>query len=130
MEQSTGAFAPSVLDSWRRRENLLPGLALLVFSFSAVWAISVSVMVFIGLGQTFRMTVGSTLLQTNAEGAYRGRVMSIFSMQWGLMSLMTFFAGLIGERLPVQAVLGTLAGLLVVGSIIAIVKIPMLRKLD
>jgi predicted metal-binding membrane protein len=37
MEQSTGAFAPSVLDSWRRRENLLPGLALLVLA-AAGWA--------------------------------------------------------------------------------------------
>ena len=37
MEQSTSAFAPSVLESWRRRENLLPGLALLVLA-AAGWA--------------------------------------------------------------------------------------------
>ena len=36
MEQSTGAFAPSVLERWRRRENLLPGLALLVLA-AAGW---------------------------------------------------------------------------------------------
>jgi predicted metal-binding membrane protein len=29
MEQHASAFAPSVLEQWRRRENLLPGLALL-----------------------------------------------------------------------------------------------------
>jgi predicted metal-binding membrane protein len=29
MEQHTSAFTPSVLEQWRRRENLLPGLALL-----------------------------------------------------------------------------------------------------
>jgi predicted metal-binding membrane protein len=37
MEQGTSAFAPSVLESWRRRENLLPGLALLVLA-AAGWA--------------------------------------------------------------------------------------------
>ena len=37
MEQSTSAFAPSVLERWRRRENLLPGLALLVLA-AAGWA--------------------------------------------------------------------------------------------
>ncbi len=37
MEQSTSAFSPSVLERWRRRENLLPGLALLVLA-AAGWA--------------------------------------------------------------------------------------------
>ena len=37
MEQSPSAFAPSVLERWRRRENLLPGLALLVLA-AAGWA--------------------------------------------------------------------------------------------
>jgi predicted metal-binding membrane protein len=37
MEQSTSAFAPSVLERWRRRENLLPGLALIALA-AAGWA--------------------------------------------------------------------------------------------
>ena len=36
MEQSTSAFAPSVLERWRRRENLLPALAALVLA-AAGW---------------------------------------------------------------------------------------------
>ena len=36
MEQSASAFAPSVLERWRRRENLLPGMALLVLA-AAGW---------------------------------------------------------------------------------------------
>ena len=36
MEQSTSAFAPSVLERWRRRENLLPALALLALA-AAGW---------------------------------------------------------------------------------------------
>ncbi len=37
MEQSTSAFAPSVLERWRRRENFLPGLGLLILA-AAGWA--------------------------------------------------------------------------------------------
>jgi predicted metal-binding membrane protein len=37
MEHSTGAFAPEVLEGWRRRENLLPGLTLVALA-AAGWA--------------------------------------------------------------------------------------------
>jgi predicted metal-binding membrane protein len=37
MEHTAGAFAPSVLERWRRRENLFPGLALLVLAATG-WA--------------------------------------------------------------------------------------------
>ena len=37
MMQHASAFTPSVLEQWRRRENLLPGLALLVLTV-VVWA--------------------------------------------------------------------------------------------
>lgn len=110
--------------------GLIAGSALVVFSFSAMWGLSLATMVFIGLGQTFRMTIGSTLLQAYAEAEYRGRVMSIFSMQWGLMSVITFFAGLISEEAPIQWVLGSISMLLILLSALAIVFIPRFRKLD
>jgi len=110
--------------------GVLAGLALIGFSFSAVWGFSLAMMAFLGIGQTFRQTVGSTLLQIYAEPEYRGRVMSIFGMQWGLMGLVTFVAGVAAERFPVQIILGTLAGLLVLASVLAILRVPLLRKLD
>ncbi|MCJ7605145.1 MAG: MFS transporter [Dehalococcoidales bacterium] len=110
--------------------GVVSGLALVVFSFSSTWILSLVFIVFVGLGQTFRMTIGSTLLQTHATSDYRGRVMSIFSMQWGLMSICTFVAGVLAEVLPVQWILGGLAMLLVVASILSIMFLSSLRKLD
>jgi len=110
--------------------GLIAGTALVIFSFSTIWGLSLGIMVFIGLGQTLRMTIGSTLLQSYADAEYRGRVMSIFSIQWGLMSVITFFAGILAEVLPVQWILGSLAMLLIVLSILAIIFIPSIRKLD
>lgn len=110
--------------------GLVSGVALIVFSFSSTWILSLTFIVFIGLGQTFRMTIGSTLLQTYAAPDYRGRVMSIFSMQWGLMSICTFVAGVVAEVLPVQWILGVLAMLLVVVSTLSIIFLPGTRRLD
>ena len=56
--------------------------------------------------------------------------MSIFAMQWGFMSVITFIAGLLAEVVPVQWVLGGLAALLITLSILALTFISSLRKLD
>jgi len=56
--------------------------------------------------------------------------MSIYSMQWGLMSVVTFFAGILAESFPVQWVLGSLSMLLIALSILAIVFTPSFRRLD
>ena len=110
--------------------GLISGVALLGFSFSSVMSLSLSVMVFIGLGQTFRVTIGSTLLQAYTEPEYRGRVMSLFHIQWGLTSICTFLAGVLSEVVPVQWVLGSLAMILITFSILVIIILPLLRKLD
>ena len=85
---------------------------------------------FVGLSQTFRMTIGSTLLQAYTEGVYMGRVMSILNMQWGFMSICTFIAGMLAEVAPVQWVLGIMAMLLSVLSILSFIFIPGIRKID
>ncbi len=110
--------------------GLVSGMALVVFSFSSTWSLSLTFIVFVGFSQTFRMTIGSALLQAYAEAEYRGRVMSIFGMQWGFMSVCTFLAGILAEVVPVQWVLGGLAMLLITLSGLALVFIPSIRRLD
>ena len=110
--------------------SILAGLALIIFSFSDRWVLSLSVLFFIGLSHTFRMTIGSALLQAYTEGAYMGRVMSILNMQWGFMSVCTFVAGILAEVVPVQWVLGSLAMILTVYAGLSVVFAPSIRKLD
>jgi hypothetical protein len=76
------------------------------------------------------MTIGSTLLQAYTQGAYMGRVMSILNMQWGFMSLCTFFAGITAERVDVQWVLGGLAILLIVLTLVFMTFSHNVRKVD
>ncbi len=110
--------------------GILSGIALVVFSFSSHLYLSLIFIFFMGLAQTFRMTIGSSILQGYTQGAYMGRVMSILNMQWGFMSLCTFIAGVIAEKVDVQWVLGSLAMILIVISLIFIFTSSSVRKAD
>jgi MFS transporter, DHA1 family, staphyloferrin A biosynthesis exporter len=110
--------------------GLISGIALVFFAFSGNYALSLGIMVFIGLGQTIRGTVGSALLQSYTKPEYMGRVMSILMLQWGVMSLVTFAAGLMAEVMPVQWVIGGFAIILIAVSAFAIVMSPRIRSLD
>ena len=110
--------------------GILAGAALTVFSFSSVMTVSLIVIFFIGLAQTFRNTLGGALLQTYTEDAYMGRVMSIMNMQWGLMSVCTFIAGILAERIPVQWILGSLSMLLIILSFIFLLTFRNVRKVE
>jgi MFS family permease len=110
--------------------GILSGIALILFSFSKSWGLSLGLIIFVGLGQTIRGTIGSALLQSYAQPEYMGRVMSIFMMQWGIMNLVTFIVGLMAEVIPVQFVLGGFALTLILVSTLAILLVPRIRKLD
>ena len=110
--------------------GVIMGLALVSFSFSNSYSLSLALMVFVGLGQTGRMTLANTLLQYYVEDEYRGRVMSIYIMQFGLSSFGAFAAGLIAETMGVQWAVGGFAMLLVFLSILALTCFPRLRNLD
>ena len=110
--------------------GIIVGIALTVFSFSSYMGLSLVFIFFVGLGQAFRQTIGSVLVQTYTQDAYMGRVMSILNMQWGLMSVCTFLAGMLAEFLKVQWVLGSLAILLSVVSLAFMVSSPNIRKIE
>ena len=110
--------------------NLVMSLAVVGFSFSGLWHPSLALIAIVGLGDTVRMTLGTTLLQYYTEEEYRGRVMSIFVMQFGLMGFGAFGAGLMSEVVGVQWAVGGLAAVLVPVTLLVIAFVPHLRRLD
>ncbi|MBI4180901.1 MAG: MFS transporter [Chloroflexi bacterium] len=110
--------------------SLFLGIALTGFSFSSSWSLSLALIVFVGLGQAGQMTLGGTLLQYYTEATYLGRVMSILMMQFGLISFSTFAAGLLAEGIGVQWAVGGFAIVLIFVSVLMLVFVPRLRKLD
>ncbi len=110
--------------------SLILGAALVAFSFSVSWYLSLGLVVLVGLGQAARMTLGNTLVQYYVEDAYRGRVMSIHTMDFGFTGLSTFAAGLLAEVVGVEWAVGGFAMGLVVLALLALLFLPRIRKLD
>jgi MFS family permease len=105
------------------------GVALLAFAASGTFVISAAVMVLVGIGTAGRQTLGNVLLQSYVEDRYRGRVMSIWMTQWGIMSGGTLFVGLVAERVGIQVALGGLAAALIAFTLAVLVLVPRVRRI-
>jgi len=110
--------------------GLMMGVALVGFSFSKIWYLSLFLVIPIGLGSSGQMALGNSLVQYYSDAAYRGRVMSFLMLGFGFSSLGAFFAGILAEGIGVQWSVGSLAILLVVFCLLVLVAVPRVRKLD
>jgi MFS family permease len=110
--------------------GLVLGIALIGFSFSSYWYLSLVLIVFIGLGSTVQMTLGNSLIQYYTDAAHRGRVMSFLLLGFGFGSLGSFFAGLLAEGIGAPLSVGSLAILLVIMSVALMAFSKRMRKLD
>ena len=106
------------------------GVTLTGFAFSTLWPLSLGLIALVGITGTIRGTLANTLTQYYVDDNYRGRVMSLIIMQFGLSSLGTFSAGEIAQSFGVQWGVGGFAMLLVALSILAIIVFPRLRNLN
>ena len=109
---------------------LVLAVALVGFSFSTSWTLSLVFIAFVGLGQTARMTLASSLLQYYTAVEYRGRVMSLYMMEFGLSSTSVFFAAVMADIFGVQWAVGGLAMVLVFLAIGVLIFSPRMRRLD
>ncbi|MBN2074327.1 MAG: MFS transporter [Dehalococcoidales bacterium] len=110
--------------------GLLLGLALTVFSLSRSWTLSLIIIVFVGMGQAGRMALGNTLVQYYVDSDFRGRVMSIYVMEFGLTSFGGAAAGLLTDAFGPTVGLGGFSIALVVVCILALIFLRRIRQLD
>ena len=90
-------------DFWRRykknRAGVL-GLALVLFSLSRTFWLSVTLLVPVGFSVMVQMAASNTLIQTMVPDHLRGRVMALYSMVFlGMGPFGSFLAGAAAERL-------------------------------
>jgi MFS family permease len=110
--------------------GILLGSALLAFSLTSTMNMTLVTVVFVGLGESGQMTLGMTLVQYYVDDEYRGRVMSLLLMQFGLTSFGAFLAGVLAEEVGIQLALGGFAVVLFVLSVMALAFVSRIRKLD
>jgi predicted MFS family arabinose efflux permease len=130
-----GSLAIAILPNRKRGivllfSGLVSGIGLIAFAFSPIWGLSLIIMLFIGLASAVRGTLSNTLLQSYTEAPYMGRVMSLTHIQFGFMAIFTFFAGLAAAKIPVQWVIGSMAIVLTVISLMVLIANKRIRSLE
>ncbi|MDP6607167.1 MAG: MFS transporter [Dehalococcoidia bacterium] len=130
-----GALAIASMAEGRRGQLLLGsaaliGVGLVAFAFSGGLLIGGACMLVIGLGSAGRQALVSVLLQTHAQDAYRGRVMSIYMAQFQLMAFGTFFVGKFSDAFGAVIAFAGLGVGLVLLSILLWVAMPRIRRME
>lgn len=134
-----GALAGSLIVasmSGRRRGLIflvslfLASIALVCFSVTSSYLLALITFVPLGLGQAGRMALSNTLLQSNTDDSHRGRVMSVYIMNWGVTMVGVFFISILADIIGVQSAVGGAAGLLAVIAVYYLFFTPRIRHLD
>ena len=110
--------------------SLFQGVMLIFFSISTWFWVTAPVMLVMGIGQSGRQSLSNVLVQAYTDDEHRGRVMSVFMLQFGLTSFGTFIVGVLAAIVGVQWALGATSALMVAFAGGAILFSPRLRNLD
>ena len=105
-------------------------LSLALFSLSAVFYLSVGILVLLGASSVIAISLVNTLLQTMSEDEFRGRVMSIFMLTFaGMMPFGNLLSGALSQVWGVSFTV-MLEGLIcLVFFTIINIKFPEIRKI-
>lgn len=79
------------------------GAALMALGLPPFLALTMLILVAIGLSSAVQMAMNQTLIQLHVEDEYRGRMSAIYFLGFGLQPVGALPAGAIGERWGVQA---------------------------
>ena len=129
-----GALFIASLGKWRRGQLLiigsfLSGVALLLVAAVPVYYAAAAIMVLLGLGDAGRRTLNQALVMEEVEDRYRGRVMSVFMMNFGLMPLGVLPTAIIVQLLGGRTAILILALLLLTVTCIILVTQKRLREM-
>ncbi len=130
-----GSLAVASLGDFRRKGRLMLGVMtgfgvmLICFSLSRWTPLSLALLLGVGCGSTTYLAVNNTLLQTNATSEMRGRVMSVFFLNRGLVPLGTMFAGVLARYVGAPLTVSIMGAVVVVLALLLTIRVPVLREL-
>jgi hypothetical protein len=101
---------------------------LVLFSLSPWLALSLLALAFIGCFQALTQAINQTMLMIATPNEYRGRVISVFMMGWGLQPTVVLPAGWLTDQIGAPPTL-LILGVIVVGTMVmAAVWAPSIRE--
>jgi MFS family permease len=132
----TGALVIASMPGRNRGAYYLLGSAfqglmlLLAFAFSNSVLMMGAFMVLMGVGQSARQSLSNVLVQTYVDEEYRGRVMSVYMLQFSLSQFGAFLTGVLAAAMGPRVALGATSIALMVVALGAFAFIPRLRHLQ
>ena len=106
------------------------GTSLVILSFTRIFAVSLILMVFIGMGMMLQNAASNTILQTITDDDKRGRVMSFYTMSIiGTAPFGSLIAGWMAKTIgtPFTILIG--GAITIFGSLLFLRRLPELKRL-
>ena len=107
---------------------LISGAALLLIALFPLYYAAAAIMLLVGLGDAGRRTINMGLIMEVVEDQYRGRVMSVFMMNFGLMPLGVLPAGLAMDRFGGEATAAAMGAALMLVAVLVYATQKRLRE--
>ncbi|MDP6454599.1 MAG: MFS transporter [SAR202 cluster bacterium] len=129
-----GSLVIAALGNWRRGMLLIlgsfaSGIALLLLVLFPFYYAAAAIMIILGVGDSTRRTLNQSMMMEVVEDQFRGRVMSVFMMNFGLMPLGVLPTGILADAVGPRFAIGTLAVLLLVITTMVLVTQKQLRSI-
>jgi len=97
--------------------SIVSGVAILLASITTTYAIALVIMVILGIGDSGRRALNASLIMEQTDDEYRGRVMGVYMMNFGLIPLGAIPLGFIAEWFDVRLSFAVAGGSLIVAAI-------------
>ncbi|MBT3996057.1 MAG: MFS transporter [Chloroflexi bacterium] len=109
--------------------SMLSGGAILLASVTTSYAVALVIMVILGLGDSGRRALNSSLIMEQTDDEHRGRVMGVYMMNFGLIPLGALPLGFISAFLDVRIAFALAGGGLLAAAIGYTVLTDKVRRL-
>ena len=129
-----GAMTIASMGRWRRglvliAGTLVTGVGLTLIAAIPIYYAAVGLTTLIGLGDSTRRTLYHAILVEQTEDRYRGRVMSVWMLNFSLMPLGMLPGGFVADWLGGQAAVGMFAAAVLFTGVLVLVTQTQLRRL-
>jgi hypothetical protein len=106
------------------------GSAIFAFGNTQSFVVALCLLAIVGATSNVCMVTNQTLLQVNSAERFRGRVMSMYMMMFGLTQLGAIPTGALADLFGISVVLALQGGLFALVCVLVLLLIPSLRQLE
>lgn len=131
-----GSFAVASLGDFRHKGLAMTaalvafGAFIAIFAFTPWPPVAALVLFLLSVANQVYMTSNTVLLQLMVPSGYRGRVMSVLSMDRGFIPIGSAAAGAVAEVWGAQNTVGVMGGTLAVAGLWVLLFVPRMRRLE